>query len=372
MAKPVYLYVTPFFPSPTRWRGSYCYDFVKALIGTNAYQVEVFTSGDGADYVIDGLTVHTFKMLSMPSNIFPFLTQGVNSRRFLKAVRKARVRLEDVAVCHGNSAEYSIYPLVIKRNNPLCKTLLHHHSLASFGFSAGKMKDSRLYRFFQAPILRRYHRAIDIHVFISEVCHRYFVEDSGYDPLNYRILHNGVDETLFKKRVCGEKGNTFVIGTVANIQRAKGFETTARALARIGSEMSNWEWRIVGSGSEMAHLKALIAEPDIAEHVKFHAEVQHRDLVDFYHGIDLYVMPSYWEGFGCVYTESYACGVPFVACKTNNGIVDLAPDAWLIEKGDDARLSKLILSAYQGRFPILPLKGEWRIRPLVEDFVKGL
>ena len=371
MTKPVYLYVTPFFPGPDTWRGAYCYDFVKALSSLNRFRVEVFKPGDGSDYEIDGLKVHTFKTLEMPSNIFPFLTSNYNQRSFLSAVREVRIGFDDIVVCHGNSVECSIYPLAIKHQNRKCKTLLHHHSLGSFGFSAGRLRNNRLYRLFQTPILMAHHRMIDSHVFISETCRRHFESDSGFRLNDSRILHNGVDVSVFKPNPVCHK-NRFVIGTVSNFQRTKGYETTISALSRIKKQLRDWEWRIVGSGGEEKRIKKAIIDAGIEKHVSFIKEVKHNELATYYQSLDLYVMPSYWEGFGCVYTEAYACGVPFIACRDDNGIVDLAPDEWLVDKDDDAHLAALILAACKGGLSMRPLKGEYRINPLMESFVDSL
>ena len=369
--KNVYLYVTPFFPGPNIWRGAYCYDFVKALSSLGRFRVEVFKLGDGNDYEVDGMRVHTFKTIDMPSNIFPFLTANYNQRSFVSAVSKAGLEFDDIIVCHGNSAECSIYPLAIKQRNRNCKTLLHHHSLGSFGFSAGRLRNNRLYRLLQAPILKAHHRMIDCHVFISEACRRHFELDSGFRPDDCRILHNGVDVSVFK---CdpARRENRFVIGTVSNFQKAKGYETTISALAQIKRVLGDWEWRIVGSGAEESKILKMIEEVGIANHVRFVKEVGHSELAAFYQPLDLFVMPSYWEGFGCVYTEAYACGVPFIACKEDNGIVDMAPEEWLIAKNDDRHLAELILAARRGELPLRPLKGEYRLAPLVEEFIDSL
>ena len=67
--------------------------------------------------------------------------------------------------------------------------------------------------------------------------------------------------------------------------------------------------------------------------------------MEFSQSLDLFVLPSYWEAFGCVYTEAFACGVPFIAVK-GQGISELLLDNdvnnWLIDKGDYKELSHLI------------------------------
>ena len=70
---PIYIVVTPFFPSPETWRGAYCYDFVKALMRTGKYDVRVFVPGNGADYDYQGVHVYRFPVKYLPSNVFPVL-----------------------------------------------------------------------------------------------------------------------------------------------------------------------------------------------------------------------------------------------------------------------------------------------------------
>ena len=42
MKKNIYLEVTPFFPSPSSWRGAYILDQVKAIQRNSDYEVLVF------------------------------------------------------------------------------------------------------------------------------------------------------------------------------------------------------------------------------------------------------------------------------------------------------------------------------------------
>jgi hypothetical protein len=62
MSRPVYLYMTPFFPSPKTWTGGFCLDAVKALKADGRYEVVVMTAEDfGGDYEIDGVKVFQFR-----------------------------------------------------------------------------------------------------------------------------------------------------------------------------------------------------------------------------------------------------------------------------------------------------------------------
>lgn len=386
MNNQVYIVVTPFFPSPTSWRGAYCYDFVKALTRAlevkvkdqgEQWKVVVFTEGDGSEYEIEGVKVHTFKTKYLPSNIFPFLFKKFNQQSFLNKVKKVgegeQWNVDDICVCHAHTANFTIYAEAMKKTNPKCMTLLHHHDNWSFGYGFGRLRNNSIYRFVQTPLFCRLHKRMYYHVFISKVSRQHFISDAGFEPKRSLILHNGVDENIFKVKVKGEgeqrENDSFVIGCVGNFSdEVKDYPCLFRALKRVKDSGLKFVCRIIGGGELPEEFARQIEEFDIRDCLEVLPPVCHEALPDFYRLLDLFVLPSYFEGFGCVYTEAYACGVPFIGVKDDNGIADLAPDEWLIPPHDDKALAEKILSIREMK----PLKGEYRIRPLVESFVREL
>ena len=450
----VYLYITPFFPSLGNWRGAYCYDFVRTLVrhlelsvgvGSSCakapedkgWKVVVFKEGDGSDYELEvekkngggdrKIIVHTFKARRLPSNIFPNLFARWNQRSFIRKVKEALTPLFDsssqlqlldaVEVCHCNTANYGIYALAMKKANPRCKTLLHHHDLASFGLNMGVLRHCWIYNMIQFPILRRMHEKIDCHVFISEASRRSFLaapdaswtmyEDYKkqmrglpYRPARIKgsvILHNGVDKDVFKVERVGGGGqrtdNSFIIGCVGNFQELKGQETLIRAVglmvgvARGGTSSTGSrpriKLRLVGSGARLDSCRRLAQE--LNAEAEFLREVSHEKLADFYRGLDLFVLPSWFEGFGCVYTEAHSCGVPFIACE-GQGIEDILEveerSPWLCRPGDAedlaAKIEKAINSIAHLHFDtshsqaLQPLNEDQDIDALVGKFVKEI
>ena len=86
--------------------------------------------------------------------------------------------------------------------------------------------------------------------------------------------------------------------------------------------------------------------------VEFRSEVKHELLPDFYSSLDLFCLPSYFEGFGCVFTEAYACGVPFITCEgqgMDDLVVEEERELWLCKPGDDFELSEKILRFWEKR-----------------------
>lgn len=361
MNKPIYVIVTPFFPGPGTWRGGYCYDFANAVLRTGKYRVAVFVPGTGADYVIGEIPVYRFRVRFLPTNIFPFLWAQSNQKSFLCAIKKAGIDIRDIVVCHGHTPNFAIYPIAVKTLNRQCLTLLHHHDLASFGLNMGKLRHCWLYKMIQFPILRKWHERVEVHVFISELCRKSFLmapDASWTDFADYRkqmrwlpyrpakidtsiVLYNGVDTNVFK---VGKKilHNGFVIGCIGNFTPLKNHITLLKAVDILKKQgVLDICVLMIGSGTELQRCKEYARRNFI--NVEFRKEVAHEELVKFYHEIDLFVLPSLFEGLGCVFLESIACGVPFFACE-GQPVAELMSNAhdWLFKKGDAVDLAAKI------------------------------
>lgn len=387
-----YLVVTPFFPSPDSWRGAYCYDFVKGLRQTGQYDVLVFVPGGGPDYDYQGVHVCRFPVRMLPSAVLPFLFARRNVRSFLRQLAACGIKPEDVAVCHGHTAFFGIYPLALKRLNPKCLTLLHHHDLASFGLNLGRLRHFWPHKVINFFLLRRMHERMDAHVFLSCKSEASFraVPDASWSVYDdYRkqmrgigffrsprvrqaiVLHNGVDCRQFTSEGRDEHSG-FVMGCIANFGELKDHHSLLETLSRIRNQLGNWRLRLIGSGPTLAMCKTYVMKHGLQNRVFFETEVDHTQLPDFYRSLDLFVLPSYFEGFGCVFAEAWACGTPFITCE-GQGMDDLIlPEErhlWLCKPMNPADLAEKILLYYWNR-PEQHLTGPIDIDVLVPRFVE--
>jgi glycosyltransferase involved in cell wall biosynthesis len=398
MNKPIYIVVTPFFPSITNWRGAYCHDFVVALKKTGVYDVRVFVPGTGDDYAINGIRVYRFPIKQLPSNIFPFLFASKNQKSFLNAVKKAGISIEDVAVCHGHTANYAVYPMAIKKYNSKCVTLLHHHDLQSYGLNMGVLRHFIPYTIIQFLILRKWHEKIDCHVFISGASRMSFLvapdtEWTIYDDYKAQmrgprlfgcrsvriresiVLHNGVELEIFKPRNVQNMQKEFVIGCIGNFTDLKGQFTLLKAVKILDENRDKFndiKVILIGSGPDRSMCEFFAKENRID--AEFRSEVRHEELPEFYHSLDLFVLPSYFEGFGCVFTEAWACGVPFITCE-GQGMDDVIPNEerskWLCKPRDPEDLANKIGNYMEHRWE-QKLAGPIEINELVSEFVRKI
>lgn len=345
MPKPVYLYVTPFFPSPTGWRGGFCLDAVRAIRADGRYEVVVMTaSGTEGDYDYDGIPVFQCPRRRFRSaEYFETLLAGVNDRLFLSKLRQV-IDPARVKVCHVHDYEHYVqYAQALKRVNPSCTTLVHHHYAGFYTLSVGKAGVVPVWSDLVYLRMRRAFESVDGHVFISEHSRRKYGRrvdfDTGRDMGELRrqlpwgaiyrpfrlgssfVAYNLVNPLVFHPGLGGRRrapGSAVVVGCVGNFNPCKSQIDLLRAveiLRRCGFDASRLKVRFVGGGRMLPACRDYVARHGMGDAVDFLEPMQHDRLADFYRGLDLLVTPSVNEGFCCVNAEANACGVPVIAVK---------------------------------------------------------
>jgi phosphatidylinositol alpha-1,6-mannosyltransferase len=103
---------------------------------------------------------------------------------------------------------------------------------------------------------------------------------------------------------------------------------------------------VVGDGDARPDLEALAREQGVAHAVRFHGTVSEEELTRLYENAGIYVMPSSGEGFGLVFVEAMAHGLPVVAGAEDAArevVVD-KETGYLVPSGSDDALVEAIAS----------------------------
>jgi glycosyltransferase involved in cell wall biosynthesis len=147
-------------------------------------------------------------------------------------------------------------------------------------------------------------------------------ENNNLDPEKFQFLPCMVDGDKFtpgpKPESLIEKYNlqgAKVLMTVARLWSGdiyKGVDVTIRALPAIVEKFPEVKYLVIGRGDDRPRLEKLALDLGVGERVIFAGFVPTEDLVAHYRVADAYVMPSQ-EGFGIVYLEAMACGLPVLA-----------------------------------------------------------
>ena len=373
----IYLVVTPFFPEFDSFRGPYIYDQVNAIIKTGKYDKVIVLkpcrSNKLKDYIYDDIPVYRFKTWHIPSNALPGMFDNMTIRSFLNKIKDIGIRIADIDVVHSHVTDNAIYAIALKRINPNIKTILQHHGFDVLNLELGCFAD---YKWHKKLVIRygtNICNNIDLHVGVSGKTLSYLRAYDGIQIKDSYILYNGVDTSKFHPITGLRDKNKFTIGCIGNFSIIKDQITLIKAVKILHKDkgFDNIIVKFIGSGPTLQSCKDFVKENGLEYIIIFESEVDHKKLITFYNSLDLFVLPSYYEAFGCVYTEAYACGVPFIAVK-GQGISELIPesenDKWLIDKEDFVSLAKHIENYMQYRYK-QTLKYDINIDLLIKDFI---
>ena len=200
-------------------------------------------------------------------------------------------------------------------------------------------------------------------------------EVNQLDPAKFQILPCAVNCDLFRP---GPKpldliqrydlADAKVLMTVARLWPGdiyKGVDVTIRALPRIAQIIQNVKYLVIGRGDDQPRLAQLALDLGVSDRVVFAGFVPTADLPAHYRVADAYVMPSQ-EGFGIVYLEAMASGVPVVAGK-DDGSADPLQDGrvgWQVPHRDPEAVANACIEILQGHDP--RCNGAW-LREQTQD-----
>jgi phosphatidylinositol alpha-1,6-mannosyltransferase len=130
--------------------------------------------------------------------------------------------------------------------------------------------------------------------------------------------------------------------SVARMYPRKRLDDLVRAAARLRARIPDVRVRIVGDGPESARLRALATSLGVDGVVTFLGEITRSALAVEYVGADCFCLPTVQEGFGLVFAEAMAAGLPVVACRVAAvpEVVEGGRTGMLVSPSDPEELAK--------------------------------
>lgn len=104
-----------------------------------------------------------------------------------------------------------------------------------------------------------------------------------------------------------------VIGTLARLSEQKGHRYLLQAVKILSSRFPDIRAVLIGDGELHGELTSLAKELNIEQHIIFAGFRERDEACRLLSGIDLFVFPSVWEGFGLVLLETMALKKAIVA-----------------------------------------------------------
>jgi glycosyltransferase involved in cell wall biosynthesis len=177
---------------------------------------------------------------------------------------------------------------------------------------------------------RLFSNFIDVKLACSDLAAKWLFYDESHQEI--QIVNNGIDSEKFRfseeerKRIREDLqlDDEFVIGNVGRLQQQKNQGFLIDVFADIVDKNSSARLLIVGEGEDELFLKNKAIELGLEEKIIFYGFTTKMSSV--LSAMDVFVLPSLFEGFGIVNIEAQANGLPCVVSDNMPTSVCLSDD----------------------------------------------
>ena len=167
------------------------------------------------------------------------------------------------------------------------------------------------------------------------------------------------------------------VGRLEPRERYKGFDEVLEVLPSLPNDVV---YMIAGGGEDRARLQQKTVQLGIGGRVIFTGLFPEEEKADLYNLADVYVMPSHGEGFGFVFLEALASGVPVIGSKHDGGREALLGGelGLLVDPSNPAELEAAIRESLTRHERVIPPRLEYfsfknfiaRLNEIVDDVAR--
>jgi teichuronic acid biosynthesis glycosyltransferase TuaC len=165
-----------------------------------------------------------------------------------------------------------------------------------------------------------------------------------------QVIHNGCDLELFKplpeagkelRDKFGVSEDTILFLFIGEIEQRKGIHELLDAFSNVVDRSKKVKLWLIGEQSDLSFTKGFSSLPDdIKSRLLYLGRIEHGQIPRYLSAADVFVLPTYNEGFPNVVREAMSCGLPVIATAVG-GIPEVVVDGLnglLIPPKDSASL----------------------------------
>ena len=163
----------------------------------------------------------------------------------------------------------------------------------------------------------------DLVISISQITKQRFLSWAFLEDSQVHLLPNAIhmeeylvgEKPHYLERRYGIEGKK-VLMTLARLQKnegQKGVDEMLAILPQLLAEEEKLIYLIAGDGDDRPRLEQKVASLGLTKYVVFAGRVLEAEKAEHYRLADVFVMPGRQEGFGFVFLEAMASGIPVVA-----------------------------------------------------------
>lgn len=200
---------------------------------------------------------------------------------------------------------------------------------------------------------------------VSRHTRRLFLGWASCAPATVKVLPNTVDErfssgpkpdSLLDHYQLRGKKVLLTVSRLAASERYKGHDRVIRAVAELRNAHPDIVYVVAGDGDDRPRLEKLADELGVAEPVRFIGHVPDSELPNLYRSADVFIMPSTGEGFGIVFLQALASGIPVIGGDSDGSRDPLRDglDGHLVSSTSSKALPEAISRILSGPDPLCP------------------
>jgi glycosyltransferase involved in cell wall biosynthesis len=192
---------------------------------------------------------------------------------------------------------------------------------------------------------------VDGFIAVSEEVRQSIIEQVGSVDDKIFTIPNGVDVGRFerpgdRRALCDELGipiDAHLIATVGRLTEQKGFCNLVDAAKPVVSAFPGTHFLFIGQGELREALMQQAESIGVGDNVHFMGV--RRDVPDLLAAVDLFVLPSLWEGLSVALLEAMAAAKPIVATAVSGTVQAMIPGktGLVVPAGDSQALADAII-----------------------------
>lgn len=215
-------------------------------------------------------------------------------------------------IVHSHINTISIFPLGIAKKVGIPFRIAHSHSTSN-----KKEWKKNLIKNILKPFSKK---NANMYLACSEIAGRYLFGDKTFEEGKVKIINNAIDLDKFdfneevrnaKRKELEIKDNTVVIGNIGRFVKQKNHNFLLDIFNEIYKQNNNTILLLVGQGPLQNKIKQKVEKLGLNNVVKFIG--QRDDVNEIYQAIDVFLLPSLYEGLGMVLVEAQVSGCYCIA-----------------------------------------------------------
>lgn len=264
----------------------------------------VMHKGSNSDYIAE--------VKSMGAKVYE-VTPYSNPIRFIQEVYSI-IKKENYQIVHSNMNALSVFPLFAAYLAGVPVRILHNHSTDTKAEPLRTLV-KHLLRPFAKLFANQYWAC-------SRLAGGWMYGKKAVKEGKVTIINNAIDLKKFafdeakRKKLRDELGlqDCFVIGHVGRFMKQKNHDFLVDIFAEVAKKQDNAKLLLIGDGPLREQIENKVKTLGLDEKVIFTGV--RSDVADLYNAMDVFVLPSFYEGLPVVGVEVQANGLPFL-CSSN-------------------------------------------------------